>query len=331
MANASKGIELLQQVWLPIPWLISLLRMGCSYNFLYVCSATLNTENVSFDAMLYAAALLPALPYEGFGAKKANEASPWSGWDTLMLVALFFNIAALALLVMVRYKHIGSLKSCDKCPHESIPSELSSQSCGLTGEDFFYNAQNYCPTPLAAACGGNVPSPTPGVFLTSDPPHLAHCALRGCSIKFLPLQTVLYWLMVGTLALNTIGCLALLVMRSYLKSEEQTPAPLSGTSLSDDNSNNVAANRSNVATDDDNTAASADSGGGNAGGDAGGDASDNATNTTATARLLDEQGMRFVAPAKLPRLKLVATRSAASHQLRLRANSRHHAAALNNV
>ena len=329
MANASKGIELLQQVWLPIPWLISLLRMGCSYNFLYVCSATLNTENVSFDAMLYAAALLPALPYEGFGAKKASEASPWNGvWDTLMLVALLFNIAALALLVMVRYKHIGSLKSCDKCPHESIPSELSSQSCGLTGEDFFYNAQNYCPTPLAAACGGNVPSPTPGIFLTSDPPHLAHCALRGCSIKFLPLQTVLYWLMVGTLALNTVGCLALLVMRSYLKNEEQTPTPLSGTSLANASSNNSAAsnvgtdgaNASNNDSDSGNTADSASSGGGS-----------KVNDNTATDPLLSDQRYGFVAPTKLPRLKLVATRPAASHKLRLRANSRHHAAALNNV
>lgn len=329
MANASKGIELLQQVWLPIPWLISLLRMGCSYNFLYVCSATINTENVSFDAMLYAAALLPALPYEGFGAKKANEASTWNGvWDTLMLVALLFNIAALALLVMVRYKHIGSLKSCDKCPHESIPSELSAQSCGLTGEDFFYNAQNYCPTPLAAACGGNVPSPTPGIFITSDPPHLAHCALRGCSIKFLPLQTVLYWLMVGTLALNTIGCLALLVMRSYLKSEEQTPTLLAGTDLQNADSGKRADN--SAGTEDGNGSANGNNSAVSSARTVNDD-SDNANNNLASAPLLHQQGYGFVAPQKLPRLKLVATRPVASQKLRLRANSRHNAAAFNNV
>ena len=116
-------------------------------------------------------------------------------------------------------------------------------------------------------------------------------------------------------------------MRSYLKSEEQTPTLLSGTSLSDANSDNVAADRSNVATDGDNTAGSANSGGGNAGGNA----SDNATDTTASAPLLNQQGLGFVAPQKLPRLKLVATRPVASNKLRLRANSRHNAAAFNNV
>lgn len=194
--------------WVSLPWIVVLLRAAASPFFLYVCSGTRTelAERVSLDVFAYIAALIATIPWgtwDKWQHKSTMQGTrgPVVCWSICLIVSILLNSGAAALLLTTRFRSVGNLANCHNCPHSDIPEELN---CGKAlGSDFFYNPNNYCPVALQQQC-----PPSVGTNATD----LSHCPLYGCSIRFLPLQTICFWMLVTILILNTIVLLGLCVV-----------------------------------------------------------------------------------------------------------------------
>ena len=177
-------------LWASPPWIVLVLRIAASPNFLYVCSEAVTAKHVSLDVFTYITMVLPTFPWgDIIQSRHASARRKDLLWCLIAAVLLTLAIIVIQILVWLSVIEEG----CENCPkHGQADEHLQ---CGAFGDDFFYNALNFCRSSIEQQCDGTK---------TTELPDISHCPLYGCSIKLLPLQTVLFWLQFATLVANLI-------------------------------------------------------------------------------------------------------------------------------
>jgi len=177
-------------LWASPPWIVLVLRIAASPNFLYVCSEAVTAKHVSLDVFTYITMVLPTFPW-GDMIQSRNTPSKRKDLIACLIAAMLLTVAIVVLQMLVYFSVIE--EGCENCPkHGQADEHLQ---CGAFGDDFFYNALNFCRSSIEQQCERNK---------TEELPDISHCPLYGCSIKLLPLQTVLFWLQFATLSANLI-------------------------------------------------------------------------------------------------------------------------------
>ena len=177
-------------LWASPPWIVLVLRIAASPNFLYVCSEAVTAKHVSLDVFTYITMVLPTFPW-GDMIQSRNTPSKRKDLIACLIAAMLLTVAIVVLQMLVYFSVIE--EGCENCPkHGQADEHLQ---CGAFGDDFFYNALNFCRSSIEQQCERNK---------TAELPDISHCPLYGCSIKLLPLQTVLFWLQFATLSANLI-------------------------------------------------------------------------------------------------------------------------------
>jgi hypothetical protein len=183
-------------LWASPPWVVLVLRIAASPTFLYACSEAVTAAHVSLDAFTYLALVLPTFPWGAMLSNKSNptlqqKTQPTFTLNVCLVISLVLTVAALVVQLLTRFSVIQD--GCDDCPSEG-GADVHLQ-CGAVGDDFFYNALNFCTNAVVQQCE---------YHQTAELPDISHCPLYGCSMKLLPLQSTLFWLQVATLGVNII-------------------------------------------------------------------------------------------------------------------------------